>query len=262
MDINPTPCQDIDRSGDIILVVGDGDQKMRLRVCSHALRLVSPALHAIVKASLREAVNQIPLGPREISLPDDDPEAFTLLCKIAHHRFPSVQNISFSLFERLSILTDKYLTTEATMPLSTISFLLQFNPDVIHHMDGGLEKLLQLLYVSYAFNHQDSFTRVTRGVLEKCNNLMLLTIERTGRGYEILPVGFIGKLFLRIGSGVRTRLTPVQESSTGYQESFMKKAFNQIEGVLKPYLEEVTTSLAISGPLRQNHRLTSTPWNI
>ena len=182
---------DIDPRGDVIVTVGP--TKKKLRVSSSALSFASSVLRAMLNSKFLEGT--ITNGMREISLPDDDAEAFTILCNIAHLRAKSVESSSFSLFERLSVLCDKYDATEAALPWSTVYFLQHFKKSELRtKMDG-----LKMLHVAYAFNNAVAFAMVSKAILGKCSRSKLLKIDGSSGGFEILPAGFLGKGFVTFG---------------------------------------------------------------
>lgn len=175
---------DIDPRGDVILIVGPTHKK--LRVSSSALSFASSVLRAMLNSSFLEGT--ITNGMREISLPDDDAEAFTVLCNIAHLRAKSVDFSSFSLFERLSVLCDKYDATEAAMPWSTVYFL--------QHVNGYEDPIaplnMKMLQIAFAYNNTLAFAKVSKAVLRKASRRKLLEIDWSNDGSEILPPGFLG----------------------------------------------------------------------
>ncbi|KAL9116612.1 MAG: hypothetical protein Q9187_006864 [Circinaria calcarea] len=220
---------DIDPHGDVILTVGPTRKK--LRVSSSALSLASSVLRAMFNSSFLEGT--ITNGIRGISLPDDDAEAFTVLCNIAHLRAKSVDFSTFSLFERLSVLCDKYDATEAAMPWSTLYFLQHFRG----YEDPLTPPSLKMLQVAFAYNNAITFAMVSKAVLGGSSRRKLLEIDGSSGGYEILPPGFVGnQTSLQSQS---TFLTLNQEALIAYHESTMRNIHLRIEAAIEPYIKEV-----------------------
>lgn len=181
---------DIDPQGDVIVTVGSA--KKKLRVSSSALSFASSVLGAMLNSKFIEGT--VTNGMREISLPDDDAEAFTLFCNIAHLRAKFVDFSSFPLFERLGILCDKYDATEAAMPWSTVYFLKHFRSYECPLSDQSLK----MLPVAYTYNNASAFAAISEAVLESCSRSRLLEIDGSSGGYETLPAGFLGKRVLQL----------------------------------------------------------------
>jgi hypothetical protein len=93
--------------GNIILVVGP-EQNNRLRVSSLFLSVASPVFKAMFAPNkFLEGRNLDTSNPKEISLPDDDPEAIEVLCRFIHHRLESLP-INTRKLVKFTKLVDKY----------------------------------------------------------------------------------------------------------------------------------------------------------
>ena len=187
------PTVDIDPTGDVIIVLGSDHHEQRLRVSSAALSSISSVWRAMLKSRFLEGQEKD--GFRELSLPEDNPEAVILLLHIAHFRSDKVKFSSFSVFEQLAILCDKYDTTQAVMPWSTLGFLDQFNP-ILLRIRGNEFHVHRLLHMAFAFNNEKAFATVTKDLLFKSKSTELANMDSDGSVYPLLPSGFLGNISL------------------------------------------------------------------
>ncbi len=98
----------VDPNHDIVLRINEDD----LLVSSKVLSLVSPVFEAMLKPQFKEGVeHHLQLGePTIIPLPEDDLEATTLFCQIAHHRSRDLPRTPSPLcLENLAIFCNKYM---------------------------------------------------------------------------------------------------------------------------------------------------------
>src|SRR5204862_7989783 len=78
--------------------------------------LVSPVFAAMFKPQFQEGIRfRLGLGePITVPLPEDDAEAFLLLCKVIHHRSDEISaEPGISCLESLACICDKYSCTRA-----------------------------------------------------------------------------------------------------------------------------------------------------
>ena len=98
-----------DPEGDVRFVFGDSGNENGLRVSSKVLSIASPVLKALFSPKYAEGAalcgSQDVL---EILLPDDDPEAMTLMCHVLHHGNHTPEKLSVELLEKTATLCDKY----------------------------------------------------------------------------------------------------------------------------------------------------------
>src|SRR5277367_6787997 len=76
----------IDPAGDVLLQVGSSEPKAYLLVSSKVFSLASPVFAAMLSPQFKEGNSLSSGNGCEITLPEDDPEAMTLLCNCLHFR--------------------------------------------------------------------------------------------------------------------------------------------------------------------------------
>ncbi len=118
----------VDPDGDLTLRVGNDDttngekdtesKVLELTISSKILTLVSPVFKVMLTGQFKEAIELAEWKPSSrlyiLELPDDDPEATSILTKILHHKTHEItQNPSPSCLEQLAFLCDKYKCTGA-----------------------------------------------------------------------------------------------------------------------------------------------------
>ncbi|KAK8223667.1 hypothetical protein HDK90DRAFT_98885 [Phyllosticta capitalensis] len=108
----------LDDKGDIRLIVSNqatSETKVFI-VSSKAMSMACDAWNAMLNGHFKES-QPSGTGQREIELLDDDPEALGILLSIVHLRFNSVpRSLEISLFQKITILTDKYDATHLLGP--------------------------------------------------------------------------------------------------------------------------------------------------
>ncbi|KAK3343133.1 hypothetical protein B0H65DRAFT_540651 [Neurospora tetraspora] len=111
-DIEENPNRVISATGDIILVVGapdSEDQQLRLRVQSAILREASTVFRAMLSPPWIESKGISAENPKEIHLPEDDPEAMETVCLALHFLNNDVDpETSGLMMLHVAILIDKY----------------------------------------------------------------------------------------------------------------------------------------------------------
>ncbi|KAH6664827.1 hypothetical protein B0J14DRAFT_606782 [Halenospora varia] len=108
----------IDPHHDAVLRLNGDD----LLVSSKVLSLVSPVFEAMFKPHFKQGFEHLQLGePTVIPLPEDDLEATTLFCHVAHHCSYDIPSIPSPLcLENLAIFCDKYICAEAIVGYGTL----------------------------------------------------------------------------------------------------------------------------------------------
>lgn len=148
----------IDPNGDLILVVGT-KEKTSLRVQSKILSVASKVFLTMFSQSYMEGMGLASASePYSVSLPEDDPEGLTILCKLLHFQFSSFTSTPTSeeLMD-LAVTAHKYDCVAALSCMST-KWLL----DTDFHMDEGFYPAEELLVASYLLKNHDSFKEVTK----------------------------------------------------------------------------------------------------
>lgn len=114
--------EDIDPSGDLILVVASPNQtpnETAIRVSSKVLSLASPVFAVMLGPNFAEGqflltrtspTDNVPLIP----LPDDDSKAMIWFCRALHHKLDvNKEDVDFDMCLKLATLCDKYDTSVA-----------------------------------------------------------------------------------------------------------------------------------------------------
>jgi len=99
-------------SGDVVLVIGDEERKMRVH--SLILRTSSKVFDAMLGPSYSEGANLSSAAPKDISLPEDDAAALEIIFNVIHCRTDAIDDpLDPSLVLRVAIMADKYDFIEA-----------------------------------------------------------------------------------------------------------------------------------------------------
>ena len=165
-DISLTPTQDAridaDPAGDLVLVIGSGDNQRSVRASSKVLSLASPVLAAMFSPHrFSEGAALSSSNPPEIYLPEDDPEAVTTFCHLVHFReYRGKQPApSFNQLVNMALFCDKYDAGMALNPWSELWLQLQSGSET----SGDYRNMLAL---AYAFNNQEGFWISSRNMMQ------------------------------------------------------------------------------------------------
>lgn len=186
-DDSPPSTTIMDKNGDVLFELSKDDAtKSHLLVSSKVLSLASLVFAAMFTHGFCEGENLSSSSPRLIPLPDDDPAALTLLCKILHFRTVDIPTtLEVAALANLAILCDKYDCADCVRPWSML-WLPQWLP---HAGDDGFGKLL---FITYALDLPDAFSEVTLAFSKDCGSLPKADAQSTG--YDILPIGLTDQL--------------------------------------------------------------------
>jgi hypothetical protein len=146
--------------GDVILVVGA--KKFRIRADSLFLKRHSPAFAALLGPNFREGQDLNASSPKEIPLPDDDPDAMTAICATMYHAFDQIPRSPATNFV-LNIVrhADKYNCYDVlTLPSQVYGWLKS------DHLTLG-EDLANILAVSYLIRDREAFTNASKALVSK-----------------------------------------------------------------------------------------------
>lgn len=105
----------LDASGDLSLLVDEGENQVTFRVSSKAMCLASPVWRVMLDPSgpFKEARPE----NDSVLFPEDDAQALQILLYIAHLQFHSIpENLSFTQLLNLAIICDKYDTARLLFP--------------------------------------------------------------------------------------------------------------------------------------------------
>jgi hypothetical protein len=101
------PVPDIAPDGDVVLVVGP--QNVRLRIQSQVLRCASKVFSAMFGPTWSEGQGLSNEYPREVRLVEDDADALRIICSVMHHRNDDVpQSPTPKEVLQIAIEADKY----------------------------------------------------------------------------------------------------------------------------------------------------------
>ena len=163
---SPTPTQDAkidaDPAGDLVLVVGSGDDQRSIRASSKVLSLASPVLAAMFSPGrFSEGAALSSSNPPEIRLPEDDPDAVAMFCLLVHFReYHGKQRApSFNQLMNMALFCDKYDAGMALNPWSEV----WLQPRSGIEVSGDYRNVLAL---AYAFNNQEIFWTSSRSMMQ------------------------------------------------------------------------------------------------
>lgn len=184
--------KDADPEGDVLLLIGPPNELKSLLVSSKVLSLASPVFNKMLQIPrFLEGVERSSNVPLQLPLPEDNPEAVTWLCNAIHLSRSVDHDVSFSLFEELAILCDKYDIASAITPWSR--WWLQKwkgSPD-------GEDKYLKMLYISYAYGSYHAFRVSSRNIVlystAKDFETYLTLQNQNDTGLNILPETLLGR---------------------------------------------------------------------
>jgi hypothetical protein len=113
----------IDPDGDITLEFSRSGARTHLQVSSKILSLASPVFARMFKSQFAEGLNNHPTSANSvvIPLPDEDEEAFTVICNALHYRMGStIPNLSTACLENIAVICDKWDFVNAISPSAEI----------------------------------------------------------------------------------------------------------------------------------------------
>lgn len=181
-----------DAPGDLIIRVGK-DDSLLLRVHSGVLKLASPVFRKMLGAQWREG-NTIYTADDPLHLEDDDPTAFTDLCKLLHHQTDSQSRVPLSRFRGLTKLADKYSCCHLLRSmLKELTGRLFKNELVSEHTlyDSKDISIQDLICVAYVVGDGDTFTKATKHALVCCDVLSFATLTHSDV-LELMPETYLG----------------------------------------------------------------------
>lgn len=100
--------------GDILLVVGQSDNIVKLRVDSHMMRNASKVFKTMFGPDFEEGQNLSSSNPVVVPLCDDDPDAMEIVCKFIHFKHYDVPTeLESKRVFQIAKIIDKYFMHEA-----------------------------------------------------------------------------------------------------------------------------------------------------
>ncbi|PQE28305.1 BTB POZ domain-containing protein [Rutstroemia sp. NJR-2017a WRK4] len=143
-------------------------EEIRMLVSSKHMKLASPVFKAMLREDyFKEGLELGSTGTAEISLPDDDPDAFAILLNTIHGRTRQVpRDVDLDLLSRISTLVDKYQLHEVVEIMSD-RWIALLESDIPEEFTYDLQAWLS---ISWVFEKPRIFREVTK------------IAERRGRG--------------------------------------------------------------------------------
>lgn len=188
-----TPQCDVDPAGDLILLVGQGNDQKPIRVSSKVLSLASPVFATMFGPRYleghvlsKQTKSSIPSFP----LPDDHPEAMTWFCRAVHLQMNAdVLGKNVSLMLKIAALCDKY---DASTALSGWTCLLMERLSCLMLRDLNTPRKTPamrycVLHMSYAFKNHRTFWLSTRNIMHH-SSLEGIRWHKDRSKHSILPI--------------------------------------------------------------------------
>jgi hypothetical protein len=176
------------KRGDVLLQPSkDGQLVGTLLVSSHALSLASPVFEAMFNGNFSEGQELSAASPRKVALPEDDPEALILLCRITHMQIDDVPDqVSPEKLADFAILCDKYQCLTAVRSWSKVQ-IAQLLPN------PNAARFSKLVFITYLLDLPVEFEKVS----------VCMIRDRAGgfnfpdmtHGTDFLPLVMIGKYY-------------------------------------------------------------------
>lgn len=141
------------------LPASEPSKHVHMLVSSRHMSLASPVFRAMLQRdNFKEGRELAANGKAEISLPDDDSDAFAILMYIIHGQTRSIpRKVDLDLLLRISTLVDKYQLHEVVEIMSD-RWISQLEHKVPHNFT---EDLLPWLSISWVFEKPKIFKKVT-----------------------------------------------------------------------------------------------------
>jgi hypothetical protein len=153
----------VDPNGDVILELSSPDGKKNLLVSSRVLSLASPVFRAMFASRFKEGLSNhsIPECPHVIHLPEDDAEAFTILCNVLHFRVDEIpRQPDLICLQNIANICDKYDCCSALAAQCTV-WLYTWIESQSSPVDWK-----GLLFVAYVLDASDPFSRISWEILK------------------------------------------------------------------------------------------------
>ncbi|MCJ1388417.1 hypothetical protein MMC18_001264 [Xylographa bjoerkii] len=162
------PTIKIDPKGDVILDLTSQEGKTGLLVSSKVLSLVSSVFDTMLNSSFKESLHNQPADKIPIvPLPEDDAEAFTILCKVLHYRmddFPRV--LTPNCLVNIAIIADKYNFVAAITLPSTL-WLHSAIANYTFAANCRFANLKKIMLAAYVLDIPDAFSETSWKLLFK-----------------------------------------------------------------------------------------------
>jgi hypothetical protein len=147
----------IDPEGDVMLELSRPAGKTHLQVSSRVLSLTSPVFAKMFRSQFKESLRSneaTATRPLLIPLPEEDEEAFTILCNIIHYQMGGVPRTpSPDCLVNLAVACDKWDFTKA-ITHSAEFWLQEANSSVAKDLN-------KYLFVAYVLDAPCAFLRIS-----------------------------------------------------------------------------------------------------
>ncbi|KAH4420349.1 hypothetical protein HBI70_043150 [Parastagonospora nodorum] len=222
----------IDKRGDVLLeLMTNGKRVGSLLVSSHVLSLASPVFEAMFNGNFAEGQVLSAALPKSVALPDDDPDAVTLFCKITHMKVANATDtISISRLADLAILCDKYQCTEAVSSWARVEIAQKLSyPDA-----PAFEKLL---FITYVLDLPLEFGQVSSRLTY--DRIITISYQTATHSTDLMPLEMIDQIrYKQIGLIDSSRQILFSEK---YQ-SLVTSGCDRAGAALKHYLASLKAS--------------------
>ncbi|KAF2432100.1 hypothetical protein EJ08DRAFT_732842 [Tothia fuscella] len=146
----------------LTICVGErnGQPLKRFLVISESMRLASPVWNAMLKPDGPFLEN----GAKEVSFPEDDPDAFEVIIRITHGQFSTISDISDDhILMSLAFLVDKYELQNLVS-----AFISRWADSLRLCRDSSLLRREQVLFTAYVFGDCDTFKTALLDLVVNC----------------------------------------------------------------------------------------------
>lgn len=159
--------EDIASSGDVILVVGQGSNILRLKAHSFILRTASEAFKVMFGPNFVEGKDLSHTNPKEVTLEDDDPEAMRTICQVLHFK-ECPQSMSAEKIWNIAQAVDKYFLNEA----------LKFPMEVwLSSNFEGFDNYMYNMKTSMLLQHRKAFKTATRSIVLNSTESLFTSLD-------------------------------------------------------------------------------------
>lgn len=147
----------VDQNGDVTLELScTNGKKVHLLISSKVLTLASPVFATMFGSKFSEGLSIHAASKKaRICLPDDDGDAFTIICNVVHYRVTEVpEALPLSCLENVAIICDKYDMTRSLMSWSRIWLRAGIE-------SSAPEDFNKLLLIAYILDIPETFSKLS-----------------------------------------------------------------------------------------------------
>lgn len=156
-----------------------------LLVSSHVLSIASPVFNAMFNGNFSEGQSLSTVTPKKVLLPDDDPEALILLCRITRMQASKLaEGIDLSPLADFAVLRDKYQCTEAVTFWSKVQVAYLLNWPIKAYRE-------KLFFITYVLDLPKEVWQVTLHLIRDGSDPF--SYDTATHGLSMVPLVFLGK---------------------------------------------------------------------